>query len=232
VIVRPSIRSLMVSGYLQFGGAMVALLVMLTVIDLLSGEPVRALQMDLSVWAFFVLMPLSLGILYVVQTVPFGVHIARDGIRGRGRWARRVFLRWREIDDVRLGDNGGLYVGNAKSKARVTMFLGGADLQRIHAELVRCAGAEHLLTQCFDVSALPAPVVDPKAWRLTRWQRRFVLALAGLGLVVSGSASLYYFVMALYGIDLARSLLLLVPSAAACAATLWCVFRGVAARAP
>jgi hypothetical protein len=165
VIVRPSIRSLIVDGYLQLGGAAAALIVMVAVFDFLSGAPLRALQMDLSTWALFALLPLPLGILYVVQTLPFGVHIARDGIHGRGRWARRVFLRWREIDDIRLGDNGGLYVGNARSKARVTMYLRGADAQRIHAELVRCAGAEHLLTQCFDVSALPAPVVDPKAWR-------------------------------------------------------------------
>ena len=153
MIVKPSLTYGLRWGYAYFGVGFLILAVGATAVDVWNDQRWTVLGLGPLGIASLALLPAVVGVLRAVSRWPFAVEITREGLRGRSRESlRRTELKWSEIDTVGLRLDG-IQPGNSRTNASIMMHLEGVDPMSIHAEVLRVAGPDHVLTRSLPEAA-------------------------------------------------------------------------------
>ena len=138
-----------------FGFLYVFLFGAMAIARLVQGLPiVESVPSDLWILvALLLAIPTILALVVYIGARVWAWSFDQYGVKGRSYWGRRVEIRWPDVSDVRATSVEGipaLLIGSRSSKSEIFAYTLGVDLRKIHTQLVRRAGQDHVLTQCFD----------------------------------------------------------------------------------
>jgi hypothetical protein len=126
------------------------------VIDLFKGEAFIGFLLVFQLALFFVGLAVALGVFLYIVLLPWAWSVESSGLTGRSYWGRRARIAWGDVDKVAPITVQGipaLVITSARSKREIFAYTLGVNIPEIHKALVRHAGQDHILTQCFRTAA-------------------------------------------------------------------------------
>ena len=106
----------------------------------------------LLLFSVFVAISIALAIVVYLGAFVWAWSFDKYEIKGRSYWGRRVSMRWSDVVSVANTSIEGipaLLIGSKSSNRAIFAYTLGIDLKLVYSKLLRNAGPDHLLTQCF-----------------------------------------------------------------------------------
>lgn len=106
----------------------------------------------LLLFSVFAAVSIALAIVVYLGAIVWAWSFDKYEIKGRSYWGRRISMRWSDVTSVANTSIEGvpaLLIGSKSSNRAIFAYTLGIDLKLVYSQLLRNAGPDHLLTQCF-----------------------------------------------------------------------------------
>jgi hypothetical protein len=123
-----------------------------SLLSLFDGRPFMGVEAMLRYAAILIGLGIVLGPVLYLTLRTSAWSVTPTGFEGRRYGGPRTHIEWTDIGRAGLFTIRGvpaLFVTSASSEREIIAYTLGVDFPAVHAQLVRHAGPDHVLTRCF-----------------------------------------------------------------------------------